>query len=176
MPDRREIILKRLAEEGAKTAAFFRGLAPAQWAQQVYTTGPAWSAHDLLRHFLSAERTIAFYCRDVTSGGAGVPRDFNIDAFNAGEVNALRDANHSLETLISEFERQRAETIAFVQQLTDPDLDRIGYHPWFGDTPLENVLKIVYRHTMLHQRDIGKAIETGQPVPHLETTPPSSSN
>lgn len=176
MPDRREMILKRLADEGAKTAAFFRALTPAQWEQQVYTTGPEWGAHDLLCHFISAERTFAFYNKDLANGGTGVPRDFNIDAFNAKEVKALRDTNHPPETLISEFERQRAETIAIVRQMTDPDLDRIGFHPWFGDSPLENMVKLVYRHNMMHQRDIGKAVETGQPVAHVDITPPSSSS
>jgi hypothetical protein len=164
------MILKRLADEGAKTAAFFRALTPAQWRQQVYTTGPEWGAHDLLCHFISAERTLVFYYKDVLSGGTGAPRDFNIDAFNAKEVKALRDANHPPETLISEFERQRAETIAAVLPMTDSDLDRIGYHPWFGDSPLENMLKLIYRHNMMHQRDINKAIETGQPVPHVDVT------
>lgn len=173
MPERREIILKRLQDEGVKTAAFFRGLLPEQWRQQVYVTGPEWGAHDLLCHFISAERTFIFYSDDLAKGGKGVPRDFDIDAFNAREVKALREANHSQPSLIAEFERQRVETIAFVEGLTDANLDQVGYHPWFGDTSLENILKLLYRHTMLHQRDIGKALATGQPVPHSDFTPPS---
>jgi hypothetical protein len=57
--------------------------------------------------------------------------------------------------------------------MAEADFDRVGYHPWFGDTPLENMLKLVYRHNMIHQRDIEKALATGQPVPHLEVTAPS---
>ncbi len=175
MPDRKEIILQRLSEEGSKTAAFFRALTPAQWQQQVYTTGPEWGAPDILCHFISIERTLGSYYKDVASGGTGVPRDFNIDAFNAKEVLALRKINQAPETLIAEFERERAVTRAIVQALTDSDFDRIGFHPWFGDTPLETMLKLVYRHTMIHQRDISKAIETGQPVPHVEARPPAAS-
>jgi hypothetical protein len=36
------------------------------------------------------------------------------------------------------------------------------------------MLKLVYRHTMLHLRDVRKALETGLPVPHLDVTPPSA--
>lgn len=173
MPERKELILQRLQDEGAKTAAYFKGLQPAQWQQQVYTTGPEWGAHDLLCHFISAERTFIYYSEDLLKGGTGVPRDFDIDAFNAREVKALREANHSPQTLIAEFERQRVATLAFVQSLADPNFDQMGFHPWFGDTTLENILKLLYRHTMLHQRDLNKALETGQPVPHNESTPPS---
>jgi hypothetical protein len=176
MPDRKEMILQRLTEEGAKTAAFFQKLTPEQWEQQVYTTGDEWGARDLLCHFISAERTFIFYSRDVANGGTGVPRDFDIDAFNAKEVKALREADHSAQTLIAEFERQRAETLAFVQTLTDSDLDRMGFHPWFGDTSQENILKLLYRHAMLHQRDAQKSFQTGQPVPHSEFIPPSKQN
>jgi len=175
MPNRKELILKRLTEEGAKTVDFFRNLKPEGWKQQVYTTGPEWGAHDILCHFISVERTLAIYYKDLASGGTGVPRNFNIDAFNEKEVNTLRAANHSSESLIAEFERGRTQTLSIVQILSDSDFDRIGFHPWFGDTPLENMLQLIYRHTMLHQRDLKKAIETGQPVAHVDATPPSQS-
>jgi len=173
MLDRKELILRRLADEGAKTAAFFKGLAASGWRQQVYTTGPEWGAHDLLIHFISAERTLAHYYQDMINGGPGVPQDFDIDAFNAKDVAGLKAASHSPDSLIAEFERQRTQTTDLVQKITEADLDRVGYHPWFGDTPLENMLKLVYRHNMIHQRDIEKAIATGQPVPHVAVIAPS---
>ncbi len=173
MPNRKDLILTRLAEEGTKTAAYFRSLPANHWQQQVYTTGSEWGAHDILCHFISVERTLAIYYADLAQGGTGVPRDFDIDAFNDKEVKALRAANHSPEALIAEFERGRAHTIGIVQTMAEADFDRIGFHPWFGDTALETMLKLVYRHTMLHQRDLGKAIETGQPVPHQDIKPPA---
>jgi hypothetical protein len=176
MPTRKELIITRLTEEGAKTANFFRTLPTEHWKQQVYTVGPEWGAHDILCHFISVERTLAIYYDDLAKGGTGWPRDFDLDVFNAREVKALRDANYSHESLIEQFERQRETSLALVQTLTDPDFDRIGFHPWFGDTPLENMLKLVYRHTMLHIRDLNKAIDTGQPVPHVDITPPSKTS
>lgn len=173
MPDRKEIILQRLTEEGAKTVTFFQKLSPEQWQQQVYRSGPEWGPGDLLCHFISAEKTFVVYSQDLASGGTGVPRDFDIDAFNANEVKTRREANHPTQTLIAEFERQRADTLAFVRTLADSDFDRLGFHPWFGDTSQENILKLLYRHTMIHQRDMGKAFDTGQPVPHTDVTPPS---
>lgn len=173
MADRKELILNRLADEGMKTAAFFRALPPngAQWEQQVYTTGGRWRVREVLCHFVSAESTFAFYGQQILQGGEGAPEDFVIDEFNETQVGGMAD--RPTDSLIEEFERRRQETVEIVRGMSDADFDRIGRHPWFGRVPLENMLKLVYRHTMIHQRDIGKALETGQPVAHFDAKPPA---
>ncbi len=35
------------------------------------------------------------------------------------------------------------------------------------------MLKLIYRHNMIHLRDLRKALATGDPVPHLDVSPPS---
>ena len=173
MANRQELIVKRLTEEGQKTAAYFRTLSEADFAQQVYTTGPLWRVRELLAHFVSAEQTFVFYGRDILAGGSGAPDDFVIDEFNATQVAGMKDAAPA--DLVAQFEAARAETVALVRGMGDADFDRIGRHPWFGRVPLENMLKLIYRHNMLHERDIRRALETGQPVPHVDAQPPASS-
>jgi uncharacterized protein (TIGR03083 family) len=172
MSNRKELILKRLADEGEKTAAFFNGLADSQWEQQVYLTGPLWRIRELLAHFVSAERTFVLYGHDILAGGSGAPEDFVIDEFNATQVAGLKDAPPA--DLIRQFEAARAEVVEIVRGMADSDFDRIGRHPWFGRVPLEQMLKLIYRHNMLHERDIRKTLETGQPVPHVDAKPPGS--
>ena len=174
MPGRQELILRRLQEEGQKTAAYFRTLSEKDYTQQVYTTGPEWRVRDLLAHFVSAERTFVFYGRDILAGGPGAPEDFVIDEFNATQVAGLKEAPPA--DLIRQFEAARTEVLAMVRGMTDPDFDRIGRHPWFGRVPLEQMLKLIYRHNMLHERDVRKALETGQPVPHVDAQPSSASS
>lgn len=176
MPSRKDLLLKRLTEEGAKTAVFMRALADGRLGrlgQQVYTTGPEWQAGDLLAHLVSAEQTFLVYTRDALAGGPGVPGSFDIDAYNAAAVEARRGADP--ETLAAEFEAARAETVALVRSLDEADLDRIHFHPWLGRAPLEQILKLLYRHTMLHERDVRKALETGQPVPRVDAAPRAAS-
>ncbi len=172
MPNRQEFVVKRLQAEGAKTAAFFRTLTEANFSQQVYTTGPTWRVRDLLAHFVSAENTFREYGLQILAGGSGAPEDFIIDEFNAIQVAALRDA--STADLITQFEAARAATIGMMQGMQDSDFDRVGRHPWFGRVPLENMSKLIYRHTMLHERDIRRAIDSGQPVPHQDVQPPAA--
>ena len=164
MPARQALILKRLQEEGLKTAAYFRTLSEGDLAQVVYTSGPRWRARDILAHFVSAERTLLMYGRQMLAGGSGAPDDFVIDDFNAIQVAGLRDAAPG--ALVTQFEIARAATADMVAGMADADFDRIGRHPWFGRAPMEQMLKLVYRHNMLHERDVRRALETGRPVPH----------
>lgn len=171
MSTRQELLVKRLQEEGRKTAAYFRSLGPADFGQQVYLTGPCWRVRDVLAHFVSAEQTLTFYGRQVLAGGEGAPEGFVIDEFNATQVAGLRDA--APEDLVGQFEAARGATVAMAAGMRDDDLDRIGRHPWFGQVSLEQMLKLVYRHNMLHERDVRKALESAQPVPHVDAQPPA---
>jgi len=164
MPARQALILKRLQEEGLKTAAYFRTLSEGDLAQVVYTSGPQWRARDILAHFVSAEQTLLMYGRQMLAGGSGAPDDFVIDEFNAIQVAGLRGAAPG--ALVTQFEIARAATADMVAGMSDADFDRIGRHPWFGRAPMEQMLKLVYRHNMLHERDVRRALETGRPVPH----------
>lgn len=168
MPSRNEIahLQERLSAEGEKTARFFEALPPEAWAAPVYSTGPAWGVSQLLAHFVSAERGYLHYMRATIQGGAGVPRDFDIDAFNAEQVESL--SGHAPAQLLDAFRDVRRQTCEFVAALQPGDLDRIGYHPWFGDESLAFLLKLIYRHPMLHLRDIRLAMESGAALPHGE--------
>ena len=161
-----EHLQQRLSGEGDKTAAFFAGLAPEAWRAPVYATGPGWKVRQVLAHFVSAERAYLDTMRETVGGGPGVPRDFDIDGFNAVQVEALSALSPS--QLLEAFQAVRKQTCEFVGTLQPPDLDRIGYHPWFGEESLRFLLKLIYRHPMLHIRDIRLALETGAFVPDGE--------
>ncbi len=161
-----EYLQQRLASEGRKTHGFFQALNPPDWDRPVYTTGSAWRVRHVLAHFISAETGYLHYLRQAVAGGPGVPRDFDIDAFNEAEVPQLDRLKP--DDLLSAFETAREETIMFVGGLTPADLERRGYHPWFGDGDLRFILKLIYRHPKLHLRDVRQALDSGSPVPHGE--------
>jgi hypothetical protein len=155
-----------LRDEGVRTADFFAGLAVEAWEHPVYAADPRWRTRDVLAHFVSAERAYLHYMRDSVAGGPGVPRDFDIDGFNAAQVRSLEGLAAS--ELLAAFRAVRAETCAFVTSLRPDDLDRVGYHPWFGEESLRFLLKLIYRHPMLHLRDVRLAVQRGTPLPHGE--------
>lgn len=163
MADHKETVIARMQSEGQKVVEYFGSLRPQDWEAPVYTTGGRWRVREVLCHFVSAERTFAYYGRQILDGGEGAPEGFQIDEFNETQVGGM--AERLPAGLIGEFSARRAETIALVQGMREHDFQRIGRHPWFGNAPLGDMLKLVYRHNMLHLRDVRKALETGRPVP-----------
>lgn len=157
MAEKVQQIVARLAEKGEETAAFFRALAPEDWDAQIYTEGTGWRVQHVLCHFVSAERSFVRLFQNIVAGGEGAPRDMDIDVFNEAEVAGMADLEPA--DLIAGFEEARAALIDFMRGLDDSDLDRQGRHPWFGVDRLEKFVKLVYRHNMIHQRDIRRALD-----------------
>jgi len=156
MSERAAQIAARLAEQGAETTTFFRSLSPAQWEKPIYAGPPMWTPRHLLAHFLSAEQTYLKMIREVLDGGQGMPEGFDIDAFNARETAALEGL--SRDELLAQFEAARAGVIALVRSMSDADLDREARHPFMGWDRVEKFLKLIYRHTMIHQRDMRRVL------------------
>jgi hypothetical protein len=122
----------------------------------VYTEGTDWTPREVMCHFVSAERAFLRIFQDVAAGGEGAPEDLDINEFNEGEVAGMAD--ESPRALLEQFREARAALIAFMQTLDDADLDRQGRHPWFGFDKMEKFTKLVYRHNMIHQRDIRRTL------------------
>jgi uncharacterized protein (TIGR03083 family) len=156
-------IIQRMQTRAEETVTYFGGLGPEAWTQQVYTTGPEWDVRQVLCHFVSAESSFEDIFAAALRGDTTAPDDFDIDEFNAREVGQMDD--WTPDRLVEQFQTVRAGTIAFLQSIDDPDLERQSWHPWFGWDKLEKFLKLVYRHNMIHERDVRKALEMGVPVP-----------
>jgi uncharacterized protein (TIGR03083 family) len=154
--DERDLIRKRLRDEGDKLIKTFESLSPTQRSMAIYSDGMEWTLQDLLAHLGSAERAFLYYGRNILNGGDGAPEGFDINAFNNGEVGSLRD--HSYEQLLDDLRAVRRETIDMVGQIADEDFVRTGRHPFFGQMTIEEMFKLIYRHNMMHLRDVRRAI------------------
>jgi uncharacterized protein (TIGR03083 family) len=158
MSDKHTLIQKRLRDEGGKLLAVFEGLTPEQWQTVIYTDGMTWTIKDLLAHQISAEGEFQFYGRNVLNGGEGAPEGFDINAFNNHEVAAT--AGRTPSELLAEFRSTRQTTIDFVATVRADQFVLQGRHPFFGMMTIEDLFKLIYRHNMLHARDIRKALGT----------------
>lgn len=156
MADTPSHLAERLQTEGAKSLEIFRALRPEQWEITVYTDGSAWTIRQLLAHFVTAEDGFLALIDDIVAGGPGSPEGFDIDHFNEREVSAVGDAHP--EHLMRQYERVRKATIEKVSQLQAEDLARIGRHPYLGVATLADIIKLIYRHNQIHQRDFRKLI------------------
>lgn len=156
MPTRQELVYKRLTEEGNKMLAALNALLPEQRMRTVYTDRATWTVKDILAHQVSTERTIRVLVDNILAGGQGAPEGFSIDSFNA--IKVAKMAGTSWEELAEAFRAARADTAELAVRLTDEQLARRGRHPFLGVTSVEDILQMLYRHNMMHVRDIRRAL------------------
>ena len=156
MTNRNEYLTQRLEKGAKKTQAFFEALDTDQWFVQVYSEGTSWTVQKILAHFVSTEQSIARLVINIINDSSTLPKDFDIDRFNEGAVKKLESL--SPIALLDAFIEARQQMIAMVAQINDANLDKIGRHPWFKSAPIEEMIKLVYRHNQIHQRDIRKPL------------------
>jgi hypothetical protein len=146
------MLIWRLRDEGDKLLAVFEGLTPEQWQTVIYTDGMTWTIMICWRTN-SAEASSSLRA-DVLNGGEGAPEGFDINAFNNREVAAKA-------------ERTPSSCCRF--SLDPPDDDRFRRTSaminsccrtasLLRDDGIEDMFKLIYRHNMMHARDIRKAL------------------
>ncbi len=150
-------LVERLRQEGEKTVAFFRALTPADFERVLYTDGAEWRVREVLAHITQAEDGFRRLIEGIVQGrNRGAPEDFDLDAYNRRKVGELRDL--PIEALLQEFQARRERTLQMVAALSEEDLDKEGRHPFLGWARVEDMLKLLYRHIQIHQRDIRKLL------------------
>ena len=151
-----EKLAEKLIASGRKTRDFFQAIEGDDWYQQVYTEGASWSVHQILAHFVASEASVARLVKYILQGNDGVPESFDIDAYNEREVHCFSKLPNDM--VLQRFMERRGETIQMVLAMSDADLCTEGRHPWLGIAPVEEMIKLMYRHNQIHQRDIRKIL------------------
>ena len=156
MVETSEKLAEKLRQEGEKTLQFFQEIPPSAWDITMYTDGADWTIADILVHFVITEKGISHIVRDILGGGEGAPPDLVLDEFNRRTVARYKE--RELDDLCAEFSELRRNTVILVQSMRDEDFHKQGRHPFLGVAPLEDMLKLMYRHNQIHQRDIRRAL------------------
>lgn len=149
-------LVEKLITSGQRTQEIFHSIVGDDWYQQIYTEGANWSVYHILAHFVASEASIVRLVKFILQGNEGVPEGFNIDEHNEREVNCFSKLPNDM--ILQRFMERRGETIQLVMELNDSDLAKEGRHPWLGIAPVEEMIKLMYRHNQIHQRDIRKTL------------------
>ena len=62
------------------------------------------------------------------------------------------------QALLAQYEELRRSNANLVSRMQPEDLARVGRHPFLGVASLEEIIKLLYRHNQIHQRDIRRAL------------------
>ena len=145
-------LAERLQAEGEKSLHFFSSLPESAWETTLYTEGQTWRLHQVIAHFASAEASFGQLIDQILAGGSGAAEDFDLNRFNRSQVSRLQDL--SRQELLRRYQASRSENVARVRRLQPADLERPGRHPFLGLTTLAEIIKMIYRHNQIHQREI----------------------
>ena len=156
MADSPARLAERLRVEGEKTLEYFASLPEQAWEMLIYAEESAWKLHEILAHFVSAEIGFGELIDQILAGGSGAAEDFDLNRFNRSQV--MKRQFVAGKDLIVQFSQQRAENIARVARMQPPDLERQGRHPFLGMTTLEEMIKMIYRHNQIHQREVRQVL------------------
>ena len=143
-----------LTRTPATLDALLRSL-PVEWTRS-NEGGDTWSAFDVVGHLIHAERT-DWMPRVKTILGTWEPRPF--EPFDRlGHVREVQ--GKSLEQLLDEFARARADSLAALQalNLTQDDLDRRGLHPTLGPVTLSQLLATWAAHDLTHLHQLSRVM------------------
>lgn len=111
-----------------------------------------WSVRLTLAHVGSAQRSHLTIARRLASGEAIDLLGFDLDAWNAAEVEKRRD--WSVDEVLTDLELGHQEAMRFVDNLDGDRLGASGRHPALGQVSVEQVLRVIALHDRLHLRDI----------------------
>jgi len=150
-------LAKRLEKEGAKALDYFNALTDEQWQVEVYMEDQIWNIRHVLAHFVTSERGLLELFKQIRKGGPGASEEFSIDYYNARQQEKSKDL--TTQELLEQFADVRADTVEWVSHLSEADLAMEGRHPFLGQVPLVDMLKMIYLHNQIHFRDFRKLIE-----------------
>ena len=156
MPDSPARLAERLRTEGEKSLEFFANLPEQAWEVEIYTDGAVWKLHQIIAHYASSEAAFGLLIEAILEGGSGAAEDFDLNRFNRKEVSKL--SGLAYPELLRRYQEYRRENIARVARMLPADLERQGRHPFMGVTTMEEIIKMIYRHNQIHQREVRQAL------------------
>jgi hypothetical protein len=165
---RAQVILDEQARHRSEFERFCRSLTDEELAERVPDT--PWTVQGYISHLATIESLIVPFLAplagmtDVTPPQVTPPSPFDIDEWNEAMVPLRADA--SVEELLSEAARHRAEYVRVLSALSDQQLDMMV--PFGGDRKvidlpptqvrLEDLLWAIALHDPNHTQDILRAI------------------
>ena len=160
MESESERLSRRLIEEGEKTEEIFRSLPPGFLDKDLYADGGCWKVGQIMAHFLATEIGIFALISSILDGNPGTPEDFDLNRYNEKKITELCDL--PLDVLLDRFLERRRKNALAVAGLTSNQLKTEGRHPFLGITQVEEIIKLLYRHNQIHQRDIRRLLLESQ--------------
>ena len=150
-------LAEKLKSEGEKIFTIFSGFKNYQWDLEVYTEGTTWTIRNILSHLVTSERGLIKLFERVRQGGEGASLDFSINRYNASMQARSKDLTEA--ELLEHYQEVRENSVVWVSNLKDDELEIKGRHPFLGITTIREMIKMLYIHNQTHYRDMKKVLK-----------------
>ena len=158
-------IKEKLDAERARLLESFRDL-PAEIIMRPGEDG--WAIKDIVAHVAMAEEVNVKFAKlmvtknspaqldELAADYPDFPAPFTLDKFNAYMTDRLRAK--SWVAVVQALHATRADTLAWLAQLTPADLERTGGHAVWGTQTVNGMFRILVIHDKAHRGDIEKRV------------------
>ncbi len=158
MPDsKKRAVTTQLAETRAALLETLTKLEHAEWETAVYSEDTVWTVADLMRHLTDAEASMTRLMQGICAGGDGVPSDFDLERWNASRIEKAR--SRAPEDLFDNMQQNRAQLLAFIDQLGPDDWSKKGRHGSLRIMSIEEICFLIADHEERHLNDIRTVVE-----------------
>ena len=148
--NRKETLHSELAESRETLLTAIDTLAADEWDRP--TSNPAWTAREILVHVTQAGTGLLGRMRRFLEGSSALPPGFDLNVWNTRQVAKQRNAE--VTTLVASLTDSRRDTLTFLDELTDEQLDIRGWHASGQEMSLTEMFEIMAWHESAHARDM----------------------
>lgn len=156
MPDRKEVLLKKLEGVRASLLDTAAAITADQWERKVFSESEEWQVLDLFRHIVSAEQSMTRLIENIRDGGEGASADFDLTRWNDSRVKKVR--HKTIGDLTVDLAQNRAYLLGVIESLGEDDWDKKGRHGSLRIMSIEEILNLIADHEEHHMEDIQAAI------------------
>lgn len=126
MSTQRETLQQHLSNSRAALLQCLQPLDEAQWQTVVFSEENQWTAADILRHLVEAQRGMAAQIAQIQAGGTGVSEGFDLSRWNNRAVS--KNQNKTPAELLTELEEGRANLLMLLDNMGEDDWQKKGRH------------------------------------------------
>lgn len=157
MSDRKDSIREFIIAKNTECMSVLHALAEADWNKPVYSVeGAHWAARDVLAHLADAERGQLGQMQRLVAGRQTIPADFDLDRWNKHVVE--KRGGLAPAELMADLQGAFAQTVDFLNQVAETDLDKVGRHPRGDEISVETFFRRMALHRAQHAAEIKAAL------------------
>lgn len=131
-------------------------LQPADWDKVVQSSEGGWTVKQALLHIATSETGQIATGKAIANGQPTVPDDFDLNRYNARQVEKNKDRQPA--EIVSGMAESRQKLLAFLEEVSEEALDKRGKHARGDVISLEQLFYRIGEHEAEHTAEIKRAL------------------